>query len=247
MNNEITLDNNNPGPAGIGHVLPRPFGLVRIGPGEYVPTVEQEAQGLKAEFFGDLVPSHLRRTPPATRRHLLEERGVEVPSHLFACTAHLAEFQQSASQEGGAEPMAAAAAQASNSEREKGATERTHGFDVQESPTREVTERTELLSGELRVQNAAATEERSIPLVEAVAIFLSKQSRWQWSGTCGELLDELGPNGRATTESKWPETPQQLGIALRRHREDLERRDIELSFQRKGKSSTRVVTLRRRR
>ena len=29
----------NPGPSRIDHVLHRPFGLVRIGPGEYVPTV----------------------------------------------------------------------------------------------------------------------------------------------------------------------------------------------------------------
>lgn len=228
-------------------VLHRPFGCVPIGCGEYVPTAEQEAQGLTAEFFEDLVPSFLRRTPPAVRRRLLEERGMEVPSDLIARTAHLAEFQQSASQGGGAEPMAATVALAAGSEREDGATEGAHAFSEQQSVTSEVTETTELLSGELRVQYAALTEERSIPLVEAIAVFLSKQSRWQWSGTCGEILDGLERNGRATTESKWPETPQQLGIALRRHREDLERRDIELSFQRKGKSSTRVVTLRRRR
>jgi hypothetical protein len=108
---------HNPGPSRIDHVLHRPFGLVRIGPGEYVPTAEQEAQGLTVEFFEDLVPSFLRRTPPAVRRRLLEERGMEVPSDLIACTAHLAEFQQNAAPGGEAEPMAAAAAHGAGSER----------------------------------------------------------------------------------------------------------------------------------
>ncbi len=88
----------NDGPSEIDHTLPRPFGLVRIGRGESVPTVEQERQGLTDEFFADLVPSLLRSTPPALRRRLLEEQGIEVPSDLIARTGHLAEFQQSPAQ-----------------------------------------------------------------------------------------------------------------------------------------------------
>ncbi len=85
----MAFEFQNPGPSGIDHVLHRPFGLVPIACGEYVPTAEQEAQGLTAEFFEDLVPSLLGRTPPAVRRRLLEEGGMEVPSDLIARTAHL--------------------------------------------------------------------------------------------------------------------------------------------------------------
>ncbi len=93
---------------------------------------------------------------------------------------------------------------------------------------------------------AGPTDETLPPFIDAIASLLSRLSGGQWSGTCGELLQVLGRNGRATAEGKWPRTPQQLGIALRRHKEDLERIGIELSFRREGKSSARVVTLRRR-
>ena len=51
----MAFEFQNPGPSSIKHVLHRPFGCVPIGCGEYVPTAEQEAQGLTAEFFEDLV------------------------------------------------------------------------------------------------------------------------------------------------------------------------------------------------
>ncbi len=56
----MAFEFQNPGPSSISHVLHRPFGHIPIGCGEYVPTAEQEAQGLTAEFFEDLVPSFLR-------------------------------------------------------------------------------------------------------------------------------------------------------------------------------------------
>ncbi len=208
--------------------MPRPIGVFRIGGGEYVPTPEQEAQGLTAEHFEDLVPNLLQRTPPAVRRRLLEERGIKVPSDLIASTAQLAEFQRDAAPGGEREPVATAAAHDTGSEREKGAAEHAHALGEEEPATRKGTETAEL------------------PLVDAIVVLLSKDSHGQWSGTCSELLVELGRHGRATTEAKWPGTPQQLGTALRRHKEDLERLDIGLLFRREGKSSTRLVTLRRR-
>ncbi len=93
---------------------------------------------------------------------------------------------------------------------------------------------------------AGPTDETLPPFIDAIVALLSRHSGGQWSGKCGELLGELGRNGRATAEGKWPRTPQQLGIALRRHKEDLERLDVELVFRREGKLSARVVTLRRR-
>ena len=236
----MAFEFQNPGPSCIKHVLHRPFGCVPIGCGEYVPTAEQEAQGLTAEFFEDLVPSFLRRTPPAVRRRLLQERGMEVASDLIARTAHLAEFQQNAAPGGETEPMAAAAAHAAGSEREDGATEGAHALGEQQSATSEVTGGTEADVA------AGQTDDPVPPFIDAIVALLSRHSAGQWSGKCAELLGKLGRNDGATAEGKWPRTPQQLGIALRRHKEDLERLDVELVFRREGKLSARVVTLRRR-
>ena len=236
----------NPGPSDMDHTMHRPFGVVRIGRGESVPTVEQETQGLIAEFFEDLVPSLLCLTPPALRRRLLEEQGIEVPSDLISCTGHLAEFQQSPAQGGESEPIAADAAHGDSSEADKCGADGARPPGGPQAATSEVREGAEVASEELPDAAAAPTDETLPSFIDAIVALLSRHPGGQWSGKCGELLGELGRNGRATAKVKWPKAPQQLGTALRRHKEDLERLGIELSFRREGKSSTRVVTLRRR-
>ncbi len=173
------------------------------------------------------------------RRRLLEEREIEVPRDLVARTAHLAEFQQNAAPAGDTESMEVASVHGAAGERDKDATEGSHTLGKRQSATTEV-----IREAEMDV-TAVPTDETLPSLIDAIVALLSRHPGGQWSGKCGDLLGELTRNGRATADGKWPRTPQQLGTALRRHRDDLDRLDIGLSFRREGKSSTRVVTLSR--
>lgn len=83
----------NPHIHSIRCTLGRPIGELLIEPNECLPTPEQETDGLKAKTLEDFVcPNLLHETPPALRRRLLLEEGLDVPKDLVERTKHLPEF-----------------------------------------------------------------------------------------------------------------------------------------------------------
>ena len=50
-----------------------PFGILRVPPGAYVPTPEQESKGITADALKDFQPSFLRAVAPLERGRLLEK------------------------------------------------------------------------------------------------------------------------------------------------------------------------------
>jgi hypothetical protein len=70
------------------------IGAVHIKSGDYFPTPEQEERGIYARDFTEQIgPSWLSKTPPATRRLLLEKAGLPVPESLIEVTKHLPQFK----------------------------------------------------------------------------------------------------------------------------------------------------------
>lgn len=79
----------NPHKCVISCTLPAPHGQVKVSPGEYVPTPEQEAQGLRANLLRPHVSqSFLHKTPGHIRRRLrLESEQKAAPVEAQTPTA----------------------------------------------------------------------------------------------------------------------------------------------------------------
>lgn len=90
----MAFEFHNPQENAIDCTLPQPLGLIRVKPGDFVPTPEQERRGITAEVFTPFTEAKfsLKPAPPVARRRLLEAAGLEVPSDLVRRTRHLPEF-----------------------------------------------------------------------------------------------------------------------------------------------------------
>lgn len=83
----------NPGPAPLQLSFPPPIGSIVVQPKGYVPTPEQEKDGITVKSLEQYVGvSWLHRTPPYLRRRLFQSHKVTVPEDLIAATRHLPEF-----------------------------------------------------------------------------------------------------------------------------------------------------------
>jgi len=79
------------------------------------------------------------------------------------------------------------------------------------------------------------------PIAAAVRTLIAE--RTMWSGTASELLGALGQvAGERVAKSKaWPDTPRALGGRLRRAATFLRKIGIDISFDREGRTRTRMI------
>ena len=81
------------------------------------------------------------------------------------------------------------------------------------------------------------------PVAAAVCAFMS--ARTAWSGTASDLLSALeeAAGERIAKAKSWPDNPRALGGRLRRAASFLRKIGIEINFERKGRTRTRIIQI----
>lgn len=221
-----------------------PFGIIRVPPGAYVPTPEQESKGITADAFKDFQPSFLRAVAPAERGRLLEKEGLEIAEDLVATTSPLPDSkkgseiteqkkgQQEAGPDPGAEEPQPAVAKAEERALEKRQDKPRSPVGTDEVPR-------------LHSKRDSGQAIGAPSVCSAILDFVSSQPDALWRGTCSELLDGLMRYAGEQTQGErgWPHTSQQMGRLLRRFRVNFEQAGFEVKFWREGKFSTRMISI----
>ncbi len=88
----MAFDFHNPKSRSVNLILRGKFGNVLVEGESFVPTPEQEDNGLTAKRLEEFCPKFIKRTPPAVRRRLLEASDLPVPKDVISATAHQPEF-----------------------------------------------------------------------------------------------------------------------------------------------------------